>query len=329
MTLTANTPLTFIRGEQSEYPQAAAVIYEGAILGDNGSGYARCLVAGDPFVGHSMEYYDNSAGSAGDNNIQRLCGSYRLHVTITGVAITDVGKDVYASADDTYTLTSGSNSRVGVVVRYVRTNIASVEFQTTRTLASRLNLTLATSPAGEENINAMVLTFAGTGGPKRGLYLKGEIAAAGHCNYGMFKFRTYINGASAATCHTLCANLHIKDAGTLSGSGEYAHSAIYATIETEIAAAAPNLAGGSLAAIYVGYYVTETGGAPANAHVLSINTDMAKGRFDGLFKLQNAGDIGDYTSTGNAPALATGDKMIPIKIGGTTYYLVALQDTGV
>ena len=130
MALTANTPLTFIRGEQSEYPQAAAVVYEGAMLGDNGSGYARCLVAGDPFVGHSMEYYDNSAGSAGDNNIQRLCGRYRLHVPITGVAITDVGKAVYASADDTLTLTAGANSRVGVVVRYVRTNIASVEFRT-------------------------------------------------------------------------------------------------------------------------------------------------------------------------------------------------------
>ena len=130
MALTANTPLTFIRGEQSEYPQAAAVVYEGAILGDNGSGYARCLVAGDPFVGHSMEYYDNSAGSAGDNKIKRMRGRYRLEVTLTGVAITDVGKAVYASADDTLTLTAGANSRVGVVERYVTTNTAIVDFQT-------------------------------------------------------------------------------------------------------------------------------------------------------------------------------------------------------
>ena len=130
MALTANTPLTFIRGEQSEYPQAAAVVYEGAILGDNGSGYARCLVAGDPFVGHSMEYYDNSAGSAGDNKIKRMRGRYRLEVTITSVAITDVGKAVYASADDTLTLTAGANSRVGVVERYVTTNTAIVDFQT-------------------------------------------------------------------------------------------------------------------------------------------------------------------------------------------------------
>lgn len=130
MALSANTPLTFIRGEQSEYPQAAVVIYEGAMLGDNASGYARGLVAGDPFIGHSTEYYDNSAGSAGDNDIKRMCGRYRLQVTLSSVAITDVGQTVYASADDTLTLTQGSNSRVGVVDRYVTTDTAVVEFQT-------------------------------------------------------------------------------------------------------------------------------------------------------------------------------------------------------
>jgi hypothetical protein len=324
MVLAANTPLSIIRGEESEYPASAAVIYDGSPLGDNGSGYARGIVAGDPFIGHSMEFVDNSGGSAGDLNVTRICGRYRLEVTISGVAITDVGKDVYCSANDAYTLTSGSNSRVGVVVRYVTTNTAIVEFQTTGSISSRLNLILSSAASGEENINAMTLTFTGTGGPKRGLYLKGEITGAGNCNYGMFKFRTYINGATNSTCHTLCANLHIKDAGTLSGSGEYAHSAIYATVETEITTNAPVLSGGSLAAIYAGYYVTETGGAPLNAHVISINTDPTKGRFDGLFKTQNAGDLGDSALSGTTSvAFAGGAVKIPIKIGSTTYYLVA------
>jgi hypothetical protein len=51
--------------------------------------------------------------------------------------------------------------------------------------------------------------------------------------------------------------------------------------------------------------------------------------FSTLFKADALATIGAYASTSNAPALATGDIMIPIKIGSTTYYLVALQDTGV
>lgn len=131
MTLTANTPLTIIRGEQSESLVASAVkIYEGAILGLNTSGYARGLVAGDKFYGHSMEYVDNLLGSDGSRTVQRLRGRYRLEVTLTGVAVTDIGREVFASADDTLTFSSGDNTRVGVVERYVTTNTAIVEFQT-------------------------------------------------------------------------------------------------------------------------------------------------------------------------------------------------------
>ncbi len=130
MVATANIPLHHVRGEQSEHPMVGSdIIYEGAMLGLS-AGYARPLTAGDPFLGHAAEYYDNSSGSSGDHNILLYRGRYRLQVTITGVAITDVGKRVFASADDTLTLTAGANSQVGVVVRYVATDTAIVEFQT-------------------------------------------------------------------------------------------------------------------------------------------------------------------------------------------------------
>lgn len=141
MALTANTPLTFIRGEESQAPAAAVVIYEGAVLGDNGSGYARGLVAGDQFIGHAMEYIDNTSGSDGTLTVSRIRGRYRLEVTLTGVAITDVGNQVYASADDTLTQTAGSNSRVGVIERYVTTNTCIVEFQTAEIAAITSDLT--------------------------------------------------------------------------------------------------------------------------------------------------------------------------------------------
>jgi hypothetical protein len=141
MALSANSPLTFIRGELSEAPvKGTTTIYEGAMLGDS-SGYARGLVAGDAFIGHAMEYIDNSGGSDGGLSVKRMRGRYRLEVTLTGVAITDVGNQVYASADDTLTQTAGSNSRVGVIDRYVTTNTCIVEFQTTEIAALVSDLT--------------------------------------------------------------------------------------------------------------------------------------------------------------------------------------------
>jgi len=50
---------------------------------------------------------------------------------------------------------------------------------------------------------------------------------------------------------------------------------------------------------------------------------------DGLLFVDGLTDVGGYVSTGDAPALATGDVMIPVRLAGTTYYLVALADTGV
>ena len=324
MALTADTPLTQILGDKSEASVYQAVtIYEGAILGLTSGGYARGLVAGDKFIGHATEYVNNASGSSGDRTIEHLTGRYRLKVAITSVAITDVGRKVYASADNTYTLTAGSNSFVGVIVRYVTTNTAIVEFRP----VSNLDYSYAATVSGEENIATLNLTFSGTGGPKRGIYFKGEIAGAGHSNYGMFKFRTYLSAAASATVHSVCANLHLKDAAEIVDAGEWASSPLYVTVETEVTSAAPDLSGGSLAGIYIGYYVDESGGAPSKAYAIQFN-NHASYNWDGLLRFAG-GDLGDYPSSSNAPALATGDIMIPILRDNTKYYLVALADTGV
>lgn len=175
MALTADTPLTQILGSKSDAPVAAsATIYEGSMLGDS-SGYVRPLTAGDLFRGHSLEYIDNSSGSAGDRSVEHLTGRYRLKVTISGVAITDVGKEVYASDDGTYTLTAANNSRVGVIARYVTTSTAIVEFQThddsviyTKTVSitaaemkalAATQKTLIPAPGADNYIEVLGLTF--------------------------------------------------------------------------------------------------------------------------------------------------------------------------
>lgn len=187
-------------------------------------------------------------------------------------------------------------------------------------------LILDDEATSEEVVNKIDLYFAGTGGPKRGLYAVGEIAGAGHSNYGMWKFRTYLNAAASQTVHTLCANLHLKDSATLTDTGEYGSAPLYVTVETEVTTTAPTLSGGSLAAMYIGYYVDESTAAPANAYVFQFN-NHASYNWDGLIRM-SAGDLGDTLSGVDEAAHVIGfdgdgvTRKIPVKVDGTTYYLL-------
>ena len=128
-TLAKDTPRDYQLGEMEEYPVIATdIIYEGAAVGENGSGYARPLVAADKFLGFATRKADNAVGSAGDARvIVRQKGKIRL--AISGLAITANDRPaVYASDDNTFTLTSESNSLIGKVSRWVSTGVAIVEF---------------------------------------------------------------------------------------------------------------------------------------------------------------------------------------------------------
>lgn len=128
-TLSVDKPRDFQLGELEDYPVIAAdIIYEGAAVGENGSGYARPLQAGDRFLGFALEQCDNAAGSAGDKAVHvRTRG--RAVLPISGLAITANDRPaVYASDDDTFTLTRGSNSLIGFVSRWISTGNAVVEF---------------------------------------------------------------------------------------------------------------------------------------------------------------------------------------------------------
>jgi hypothetical protein len=180
-----------------------------------------------------------------------------------------------------------------------------------------------------ETMNTINLNFAGTGGPKRGLYAVGEIAGAGHSLYGMWKFRTYLNAAAASTVHGVCANLHIKDSGTLTRTSGTVNSALYVTVETEVSSTAPTLSGGDLCGISLEYYVDESTAAPANAYALYCHAGTYN--WDGLLWIRNAGDCGDSAMTGDH-TFDTADKCIPVLIGnytgGTTYYIPLMNNKG-
>ena len=127
-TLAADKVRDYSLGDHNDLPVIAAdIIYEGAAVGDNGSGYARPLVAGDLFRGFALRKADNAAGAAGDITV-KVVRRGRIVLPISALAITDVGKFVYASDDDTYTLTQGSNTCIGYVSRWVSTGYGDIAF---------------------------------------------------------------------------------------------------------------------------------------------------------------------------------------------------------
>lgn len=128
-TLAADVQRAYQIGDNEDYPVIASdIIYQGAAVGENGSGYARPLVATDPFLGFAEEQVDNSAGAAGAKNV-RVKTRGRVQLAISAIAITANDRPaVYASDDNTFTLTSTSNSLIGYVSHWVSTGIAVVEF---------------------------------------------------------------------------------------------------------------------------------------------------------------------------------------------------------
>jgi hypothetical protein len=128
-TLAADKPRTFQLGDLEDYPVVAAdIIYEGAAVGEDASGYSRPLQAADVFQGFALETADNAAGSAGDITVQvRPRGKTVLPISGLGITAND-RPAVYASDDDTFTLTATSNSLIGYVSHWVSTGVAVVEF---------------------------------------------------------------------------------------------------------------------------------------------------------------------------------------------------------
>ena len=97
---------------------ASDIIYRGAICKNNAAGFLApaSAEAGASFAGMAEEEVDNSSGAAGDLNAKvRTRGVFLL----TGVSFTqaDIGEAVYASDDQTVSITQGANEQeVGKIV---------------------------------------------------------------------------------------------------------------------------------------------------------------------------------------------------------------------
>lgn len=116
--LSANAAITS-RGAGLLIPykvKGSSHIYRGSLVGLS-SGYARALVAGDPFAGVAYEEVNNT-GADGAAEVQVIT-SGEFELTGSGFSQATVGSVIYASDDGTVTTTSTSNSKIGRCTRYI------------------------------------------------------------------------------------------------------------------------------------------------------------------------------------------------------------------
>ncbi len=120
MAATKDRFLQFEIGDYAYLPLAAgAKVFRHTFIGQvSGSNTFRALVALDKFAGVALDSSDNTGGAAAAKDVQ-VRREGRLMETVTGAtASTALGTSVYASADDTLTTTSASNSLMGKIGGY-------------------------------------------------------------------------------------------------------------------------------------------------------------------------------------------------------------------
>ena len=105
---------------------AAAEIFAGTFVSVNTGAHA--LVAGEQFVGLARNYVDNTAGLLDAKSVE-VEHNVPIRYAIAAITTDEIGDKVYASDDNTLTLTAGANSFVGYVIGVPETGIADVRLE--------------------------------------------------------------------------------------------------------------------------------------------------------------------------------------------------------
>lgn len=128
-TLTNDTNRVFeVNNDSNAVALAAGTkVFQGSLIGKTATGYGRALEAGDTAMGFAKDNVDNTDGTDGEKIVE-VKSMGKVSLFISGLTIADIGKDVYASDDNTFTLTSTGNSKVGKIVRFEKSDYAIVYF---------------------------------------------------------------------------------------------------------------------------------------------------------------------------------------------------------
>ncbi len=293
MALSANTPVKLCEGMWDNHPVlASATIYEGSMVGSS-SGYARALSAGDVFLGHARNYVVDTAGVSGTKRVDVFSGEYDLEVALSGAAITDIGKEIYASDDATYTLTQGSNSRVGFVKKYVSSGLILVTHR----------------PFGVEATNHQHTSATGVadGGPLTSPHIVTAIEDTNGNE--LFKLTATTNAVNEFTV----ANATTANAVTLSATGPSAAAGIAITPKGVGRVTVTNLTASS-PALTSPRITTDVSDSAGN----ELFTVTATGSAVNSFNIANATTANAVTLSAVGPSAAAGIAITPKGTGRVT-----------
>lgn len=119
--------------DSNSIPIAANItVYQGALVGKTSEGYGRPLQTGDTIMGFAKDTVDNTDGDDGAKVID-LKARGKVVLTIPDISQANLGNSVYASDDNTFTLTDSTaeqsaNSFIGKIVRIEKQDCAVVVF---------------------------------------------------------------------------------------------------------------------------------------------------------------------------------------------------------
>lgn len=128
--LTANRDLGHLTSQELRQLQvgAAETIYKGSIVGIDPGGYAKPFVVCDRYAGIAYGAVDNSAGAAAAKQVDVYChGDFEL--PISGVAILDAGKPVFATDDGSFAMLGHPDAWVGNIVHYSKSGYGVVRLR--------------------------------------------------------------------------------------------------------------------------------------------------------------------------------------------------------
>jgi len=113
-----------------DYQVAASdIIYEGSYVEVLAAGHIQPAGVGSSLqgAGIALETVDNSAGSAGDKTCKVLVGCVVADALTATVA--NIGDAVYASDDQTLTVTASTNAIMGWMLQITGTNTALIKLK--------------------------------------------------------------------------------------------------------------------------------------------------------------------------------------------------------
>jgi len=126
--LTCDTPRIYELGDINQFLVAdSTIIYEGAAISINNLGQAKPLVGGEKFVGFAEQQVDNQLLFS-DRPSVRVKSLGKVALLIANINPSDVGKVVFASSDNTFTLVAEGASPIGYVYRVQNIGLTVVAF---------------------------------------------------------------------------------------------------------------------------------------------------------------------------------------------------------